>query len=466
MTMRLRAGDARSLRTGLLVGAASVAVTTGIVYALKEVAPVEATGAVYLIAVMGVSIRWGTAAGLGTAFLSAAAWNFFHIPPTGRFTIAEGENWVALAVFLAAAVIVSRLADDARRRTEEAERRRAEAALLADLARDMLATSSEAEARRVLASRLAGELGLAAEDVEIGTRTVVGERWLVPLESGGRRVGTMQLPAGLGPAERETVDRLAPSLGVLLAAARRGAELEAEAIEAAALRRSDEIKTALLRAVSHDLRSPLTAIAAAADGLDAGGDGERELVDVIRGETDRLGRLVADLLDLSRLETGQARPSLDWCSLEEVVGGAIASLGERASAVEVAIDPDLPLVEADAAQLERAVANLLDNAIRHGPGRAVRVRGRRLQYRLRLEISDDGPGIPREDLETIFEPFVRGSETAGSGSGLGLAIARGFVAGSSGRLWAESGRDGGATFVIELPVRVAPRERQPAGSGE
>jgi two-component system, OmpR family, sensor histidine kinase KdpD len=176
--------------------------------------------------------------------------------------------------------------------------------------------------------------------------------------------------------------------------------------------------------------------------------------------------LVADLLDLSRLETGTARPSLDWCSVEEVVGAAIASLGDRAASVEVAIDPGLPLVEADAAQLERAVANLLDNAIRHGAGQPVTVRARQVQYRLRLEISDRGPGIPKADLESVFEPFVRGSAAHGAGSGLGLAIARGFVAGSSGRLWAESRSGGGATFVIELPVRVAPRPAQPARSAE
>jgi two-component system sensor histidine kinase KdpD len=464
--MRLKVGDARALRDGLLAGVALVALTTALVYPLKEAAPVEATGAVYLIAVMAIAVRWGTAPGLAAALLSAAAWNFFHIPPTGRFTIAEGENWVALAVFLVAAVVVSRLADDARRRADEAERRRSEAALLADLAREMLGTRSEAEARAVLASRLAGALGLAPGDVQLDAHTVSGERWLVRLESEGRRLGVIQLPAGLGTAERETVERLAPSLAVLLAAARRGAELEAEAIEAAALRRSDEVKTALLRAVSHDLRSPLTAISAAADGLAGRGAGRDELVEVIQSETGRLGRLVANLLDLSRLETGTARPMLDWCSLEEVVAAAIGSLGERAASVEVAIEPGLPLVEADAAQLERAVANLLDNAIRHGAGKQVDVRGRRVQYRIRLEVSDRGPGIPQQDLESVFEPFVRGPATTGSGSGLGLAIARGFVAASSGRLWAESRPGNGATFVIELPVRVAPREPQPARFGE
>ncbi len=454
------------MREGAWIGALLVALTTVLVYPLKEVAPVEATGAVYLIAVMAVAVRWGAVAGLLVAVLSATAWNFFHIPPTGRFTIAEGENWVALGVFLIAAIVVSRLADDARRRAEEAERREAEAVLLADLARSMLSTRTEAEARAVLAERLAGELGLATGDVELGARTVSGERWLVRLETDAGRLAVLQLPADLGPAQRDTVTRLAPSLAVLLGAARRGAELEAEAVEAAALRRSDEVKTALLRAVSHDLRSPLTAIAAAADGLASGGPGAAELVEVIRAETDRLARLVADLLDLSRLETGTASPSLDWCSLEEVVASAISSLGDRAADLELAIDPDLPLVEADAAQLERAVANLLDNAIRHGAGQPVQVRARRAQYRIRLEISDHGPGIPSEDLETVFEPFVRGTAAAGSGSGLGLAIARGFVAASGGRLWAESPAGGGARFIVELPVRVPPRQPQSAGTVE
>ena len=389
-----------SARSGLLVGAVLVALVTVAIYALREVAPVASTGAVYLLAVTVVAVRWGAWPALATGLLAAAAWNFFHIPPTGRFSISEGENWVAVGVLAFTAIVISRLADDARSRTHEAEQGRAEADLLADLAREMLGTSDERQARERLANRLASAFGLEPREIEIDPPSLRSDAWVLPLETDGARLGVLLLPETLPDGDRETLRRLAPSLAVLLASATRRGALEVEAVEATALRRSDEVKTALLRAVSHDLRSPLTAIRTAADGL-AGSNpaAAAELADVISGESARLARLVDDLLDLSRIESGSARPSLDWCSIEEVVSAAIASLGERGAAITVALEPGLPLVEADAAQLERAVANLLDNGLRHGKGSGVSVRARKVQYRLRLEISDLGEGIPRDQLE-------------------------------------------------------------------
>jgi K+-sensing histidine kinase KdpD len=371
------------LAAGVAVSALAVALTTLLIYPLRTVVPAVSTGVVYLIAVLLVSTWFGLWVGLGTAVASALAFNWFHIPPTHRFTIAETENWVALAVFLVAAVIVSTLAELARARAEEAELRR-----------------QEADAR--LAAYQAAE------------------------------------------AEREALQR--------------------ELVETHALRRSDELKTALLRAVSHDLRSPLTAIAAAGEALASPRltSAEREeLAAAVVGESSRLSRLVDKLLDLSRLQGGAADPRPEWCSIDEMLRTAIDET-PHAAGFNVAIDPRLPLIRADAVQLERAFANLLENAARHGGDHPVAVRARAVGHRLLVRVVDRGPGIAGPERERIFEPFYRGGDDGHSGSGLGLAVVRGFVEANGGRVWAESLPGQGATFVVELPLPVETEATEPA----
>jgi K+-sensing histidine kinase KdpD len=232
--------------------------------------------------------------------------------------------------------------------------------------------------------------------------------------------------------------------------------LQAATIETQALRRSDEVKTTLLRAVSHDLRSPLTAIMAAGEALGAEGISERDrraLAAAVSAESTRLSSLVDKLLDLSRLEAGQAQPRPDWCSIEEVVAAAVDELGERRDLVRLSLDSDLPFVRADAAQLERAIANLLENAVRFSAGEQALVRARALEDRIVIRVVDRGPGIPPEDLDAVFEPFYqRPDNRTQEGSGLGLAIVRGLVEINGGHVWAESVPGQGTTFVIELPL--------------
>lgn len=241
--------------------------------------------------------------------------------------------------------------------------------------------------------------------------------------------------------------------------------LQAATIEAEALRRSDEVKTALLRAVSHDLRSPLTAIMAAGEALSAQSieDGDRRaLAGAVSAEAARLSRLVDKLLDLSRLEAGQAQPRLDWCSIEEVVAVAVEDLGDRAELVRVSLDRDLPFIRADAAQLERALANLLENAVRFSGGEQALVRARALGNRLAIRVVDRGPGIPPGELSHVFEPFYRGAGDRGhEGSGLGLAIVRGLVEMNGGQVWAESVPGQGTTFVVEMPLQPAAERPEP-----
>jgi len=229
--------------------------------------------------------------------------------------------------------------------------------------------------------------------------------------------------------------------------------MEAEAIEAGALRRSDELKTALLRSVSHDLRTPLTSIIAAGTALDSPTltEGERhELSEAVVEEGERLSHLVENLLDVSRLQSGLAEPRLEPVDLAGVLEAARESLGGDAAAVQLRIDAEIPALTADPVQLERAFANLLANAVRHGGGQPVLVRSREIGGRLVVRVVDRGPGIPEPERERIFEPFYR--REGGGGSGLGLSIARGFVEANGGEISVESVPGQGSTFVVSFPL--------------
>jgi two-component system sensor histidine kinase KdpD len=448
------------LVVGIAAAAAGVALTTLLVYALDDVAPVLSLGVVYLLVVLVVATVWGAWLALATAVASALAFNFFHIPPTGRFTIATGENWVGLVVFFLAAVGASSLAEIARKRALEADERRQEADLSAEMARLLLRGGRLETTLPSVGARLARALGLAGAAIELQA-VDAGERSVVfALREGTRQIGTLVLPAG-APEEvlRRVQVRVAPALEALLAAALERDALQAEVVETAALRRSDVIKTALLRSVSHDLRSPLTAILTTAEALRSPSLSEPERAELVTSVTDearRLSRLIDDLLDLSRLEADAAEPHPSMTSVEEVVRAAIDELALPAESFKVAIDADLPPVRADAAQLQRAFANLLENAVRHSGGHPVSVRARDVGGRILLRVVDRGPGIPQAQRERIFEPFYRSgtAATGHRGSGLGLAIVRGFIEANGGKVWVESLPDQATSFVVELPLQV------------
>jgi two-component system, OmpR family, sensor histidine kinase KdpD len=440
----------RSPLLGVLVATGSLALTTVLLYPLSEIAPPVSLGVLYLLAVLLVATLWGLRLGLATSVAAAAAFNFFHIPPTGRFTIADAENWVALAVFLVAALVASSLSELARVRAGEAEDRRREADLAAELARLLLGSPEPRSALGPAAKRIADALRVDSAAVVLERVEGDERRAAVPLGE----IGTLVVPASAESVARE---RVAPALEALLAAALEREALTAEVVETNALRRSDDIKTALLRSVSHDLRSPLTAVVAAGDALaspELSTDDRLELADTIVHESRRLARLVDQLLDLSRLQAGAAEPREDWCSLEEVVRAAVEDTGapER---VRLAIAPDLPLIRADAGQLQRAIANLVENALRYGAGEPVSVRARASGGRILMRVVDHGPGIPLAEQERIFTPFYRGAGAAGQGSGLGLAIVRGLLEANGGRVRVESLPGQGTSFVIELPLPAA-----------
>src|ERR1700733_4754510 len=470
-------------RTGALCAGVGVVLCTLIVYPLAHVAPVVSLSVVYLPVVLVVSVMWGVWLGIATAVLSAAAFNFFHLPPVGRFTIQDSSNWVALAAFLVVAMLASSVAEITRARTRDAEERRREAALAAEMARLLLRGNNLAEALPTAAARLAQTLELSSAAIEMDAEEADERSIAFPLREGNNRLGTLLVGAGTSEANlRRLQERVVPALEALMSAALEREALLGGVVETAALPRADTVKTALLRAVSHDLRSPLTAISAAGEAIGSPSispEERAEMVAVIQEETKRLARLVDNLLDLSRLEAGAAEPHREWSSIEELIRAAVDEVAAGPDAFTLSIDPELPLVSVDPVQMERAFVNVLENARRYSGGHPVSVRARAVGRlagtraatvgsgeqqlpegkrpsgdRVIVRIVDRGPGIPPAQLERVFEPFYRAG-TPGSGhrgSGLGLAIARGFTEANAGWLHVESLPGQGATFVFEMPL--------------
>jgi two-component system sensor histidine kinase KdpD len=455
-----------SLTLGIVVAVLALTAETLAIYPLAHIAPVVSLGVVYLIGVVVVSTYWGIQLGFATALLSALAYNYFHLPPVGRLTLADDRNWVALASFLVVAAATGLVADLARTRAEEAESRRREADLATEMAHTLLAGADLDDALAVTAQRLASAVGASSAAIELGAGVNGGadaeRRASFPLREGERVIGRLVLPAAFAAGSRERVDeRIVPALQSVLAAALHRAELQAEVIETASLRRNDEMKTALLRSVSHDLRTPLTAILSATATLDPETpDPEQigEIREIVLEAATRLAELVEKLLDLSRLQSGATEAKVRAYSLEEVIGEAVEQVAAEPRLISVALADDLPLLAGDPGQLERAFANLIENAVRYSAGKPVSIRARVVGGRVRVRIVDQGPGIRAGELERIFLPFYRspGQPASHQGAGLGLAIAKGFIEVNGGRIAVESLPGQGTSFVIEFPLSGAP----------
>ena len=393
-------------------------------------------------------------------FLSA---NWFFTPPFYRWSIAEGENVVALAVFLGVALVVSRFVDTAARRTAEAARARSEARTLASLA----ATMSEDDPLPTLLGYLRNVFDLEA----VALLRTTTEGWVVEAAAGepvpsrpeptdlvedlAPGVSLVLRGPGIGGDDRAVLNAFAAQLAAVLERSR----LRVEAGRANTLAEANELRSALLQAVSHDLRTPLASIKASATSLSQPdvewpAEDTADFVRTINDETDRLTTLVEHLLDMSRIQAGAVRPALRPVMLEEVVPAAVASLGPRAAAVDAALAESLPPVMADAALLERALANIVANAARFTPpDRPVRVEAGAFCGHLTISVIDRGPGIPREQRERVFQPFQRlGDNQPGTGVGLGLAVAKGFLTAMGATIEIDDTPGGGATVVVRIPV--------------
>jgi two-component system sensor histidine kinase KdpD len=447
-----------------------VGIATGLVALLDPVAPVTGLGVLYLLAVMFIAIRRGMAAALATAVFGVLALNFFFIEPRYRLTISDSQNVVSLAVFLIAAAVVGRLAADARERAAEAEKRaqvaaarELEARMLAEVASSLLGGAAvEARLDKLLGGVTAATGGVLQAELS-PPPSAADDDLVVPLRLEGR---TAWLHAKhYSGWERADLERIAEPLARLIDVSLEHELVREQSAEAEAARQADVAKTALLHAISHDLRSPLTAISTAASALpddDLSRSDRDEMVSVIEVETARLARLVDDLLDLSRIQADAVNPQPDWCDLHEVVARAAAQVQTTFNhhPVELGLPAGLPLVQADSSQLERVFSNLIENAVKFSPaGEAVRVTGAVGSGRVTVRVIDRGRGVAPSKRAHIFEPFFRGRD-AGQGSGLGLAICRGLVEANGGRIVLQSRNQDETSFAVSFPF-----VRQPVSSG-
>jgi two-component system sensor histidine kinase KdpD len=440
---------------------AAIAVATAAVAVLNGLTSADNLRVIYLLAVLFVTIRRDETAAIATAIGSVLALNFFFVEPRHQLRISHSEDVVALGVFLVAALVVGRLATTARERAVQAESRERlarvreqEALLIAGVAAEVLGGASIDERLPAIAAETTDDDGRPLIRVELrSVPTGSADEHAVRLPT-ANRTGWLYVRRETG-WDRQDVERLADALARLIDVAVERERLAAQSAEAEAARRADVAKTAVLHAVSHDFRSPLTAITTAASGLSEGGLSARdreELVNVVETESQRLARMVTDLLDLSKIQAGAVDPRADWVDLRDVVAGAAAQVrstdGDHPVSIE--LPEDLPLVQADASQLERVFSNLIENAVRFSPsGVPVRISGGAGGGRVTVRVTDRGRGIPTAQRAQVFEPFFRGRDSRG-GSGLGLAICRGFVEANHGRI--QLSTSDGTSFAVSFPV--------------
>ena len=415
---------------------------------------------VFLAGTVGVALLGGLWPAVAMAVIGFLTLNWFFTEPVGRFTIAEPENAFALVVFVLVAVAVASVVDLAARRSAEAYRSRAEASALASVSRSVLQGGDTAEAvvDRVRETFGQGSVALL-ERADVGTWACVASSGTEPAATPSDadtvadvddpRVLALRgrpLPAG----DRRALEAFASQAGVVFEQRR----LRAQAEQARLLEQADAARTALLAAVSHDLRTPLATIRASVDALTSPGlelgEGDREdLVRTLAAATTRLERLIANLLDMSRLQTGGLHPALRAASLEEVVPVVVEPYGRR---VRLDVPEDLPLVHTDPGLLERVLDNVTSNAVRHSPpDEPVLVLASASDREVEVRVIDRGPGVPEADRAAIFEPFRRLSDNHPDGVGLGLAVANGLATAVGADLSAEDTPGGGLTMVLRVP---------------
>ncbi len=459
-TRRPGALPRRRVRLGFLLAAVGLPLLTWALTSLSAHLGLPSILLLFLLLVVFISAVGGVWPALATAVVGFLLVNWYFTPPFHTFTIAEGENLLALSVFLAVAAVVSAFVSLAARRAADGARARAEAAALAGLAGATPVPTLLDGLRRVLAldsvAVLHGEDGSWTIDHASGASAPAspGER---PIELDDVHVLVL-----VGrPVETAADNRILDAFAQEIASSLAREELEAEASEAGALAAAGDLRTAILSAVSHDLRTPLSGIKASVtsllqDDVPWTHEETREFLVTIDEETDRLNALVGNLLDMSRLQAGSLDVSLTAVGVDEVIPGALASLGPRAAGVDVDVDEAHPRVLADPGLLERALANVIVNALNHSqPGSRVRVVAGAAGDAVDVRVVDRGPGVPAGDRERIFLPFQRlGDAGSGEGVGLGLAVAKGFVEAIGGEVEIEDTPGGGLTMVIRL--RAAP----------
>jgi two-component system sensor histidine kinase KdpD len=487
---------------------AGVAVVTALIAALGRFHLANAS-MLHLVVVLLAAVALGrgpaVAAAIG-AFLSS---NFFLVAPRFSLQVANPEEWVTLVLLLLAAIVTGQVAAGQERRAEEAEEHAREARLLHEVAQLMgepiVGRALEGVAERVraelgviamrievtgedgrlLASAAAGPAeAFAAADPGIGSEVLNVDqgRWVrvrpphgmrppatprrvlrVPVRGPHGPAGEMVLVARPDTQLGAPAVRLLEALSAQLWSAVDRARLRDEANAAEVLRRADQLKSALLDAVSHDLRTPLASILASSGSLRQADvqwseEQRRGFAEAIEQEAGRLDRIVGNLLDLSRLESGTLQPDRGWYEPAAMIHEVAARLRPLVAPHRLTLElPDeLPPVHVDYSEVDQVLTNLIENAAKYSPaGSDIGVDADVRDGTLSVTVNDQGPGISQEAMPRLFEPFFRARGAPRGGSGLGLAVARGLVEAHGGRIWAENRIEGGASFRFEIPAEAA-----------
>lgn len=488
---------------GFSAGVATVALLTG-AYRWLGVTNPTIVALSFLLVVLIVAATLTRRVAVATSLAAFLCFNFFFLPPVGTLTIADPQNWVALFTLLSVSLVASHLSAQVRQRAYEATARRDELARLFDLTRDILLTPATTDAVALIAQFIARRFGLQGATIclpappvwqlhhspnhtleldqsqlddamttararlefdalerTFGGHVRVSSRrgtplWLVPLRVATEPLGLLALPGD--EIEPGTADAIA---GVTAIAIERTHLLE-ERNEAEVIRRGAELKSTLLASLSHDLKTPLTAVSVAASNLDAAWlslEQRREQADIVRSELARLNRLFEDIIDMARIESKAVTAELEWVPPDEIVEAAVRQVERAIARQTLAIDSagENYLVRLDPRLTSAALAHLLENAGQYSPaGTTISVDLSLSGGELQIAVRDHGAGIAAPDLEHIFERFYRGAEARQErfGTGMGLAIARGLLAAERGRVWAENHPAGGAVVTIAIPVEA------------
>ncbi|MFJ6694551.1 ATP-binding protein [Streptomyces sp. NPDC091272] len=458
-----RLGTSR-ITAGWLVGVVGPVLMTLLLNSISNAPGLANDVLLYLFLTVVAALLGGLLPALAAAAAGSLLLNYFFTPPTRTLTVDDPKNIVAIAIFFAVGVSVASVVDLAARRTHQAARLRAESEILSFLAGSVLRgeTTLDALLERVRETFAMESVALLERRSDVDPWTCAGSVGPRPTER--PEDADVDMPVGdhmalalsgrVLPAEdRRVLAAFAAQAAVVLDRQR----LVGEAEEARRLAEGNRIRTALLAAVSHDLRTPLASIKAAvtslrSDDVSWSEADEAELLAGIEEGADRLDHLVGNLLDMSRLQTGTVTPLIRETDLDEVI--PMALVGVPDDSVELDIPETLPMVAVDRGLLERAAANLVENAVKYSPpGVPVAVAASALGDRVEVRVTDRGPGVPDDNKERIFEPFQRyGDAPRGAGVGLGLAVARGFVEAMGGTLSAEDTPGGGMTMVLTLKV--------------
>ncbi|HEX9015142.1 MAG TPA: ATP-binding protein [Chloroflexota bacterium] len=511
----------RAAWTGYAASLGLVALVSLIIGVVTGRVTIANISMVYLLAVLADAALFGIGPAIAASVAAFLVFDWFFIEPLHTFTVTDPAEWLQLVLFLVTAAITGGLAGGLRRRAQVAAQREREAAVLYDVVR-LLGQTDISQAIQSVAERLRKELDVAAIGIELAEsgqepmRAVAGRadllpgslispqasaevltrgvaptgsnsagpgRWirvvsphstvsaagqrihrhLVPIDSQSRRVGLLMLVHLVEEPEFSPADdRLLSAVGEQLGLSIERRRLRRESTEAEILRRTDELKTALLNAVSHDLRTPLASIIASAGALLQRNVGwseaeRREFAEAIENEARRLNQLVGNLLDLSRIESGNLLVEKGWYDLSVLVDEVLGRLRPltQEHQVSVSIPEDLPPIRLGYVEIDQVLSNLVENATKYAPaGTRIGISARREGREVWVEVSNEGPHIPPEAFSKLFDPFyrVRGAASQTRGVGLGLAVVKGLVEAHGGRIWAENRPGGGVRFTFVLPI--------------